>query len=99
MIMDQFGRKFSSFHTASDSSEENARFREIGMLTRALLDTEEALKRERESHQMTRSEFATSKLFRKKYESIVSSTSWRITAPLRAVFKLRKKILKLKIFN
>ena len=85
MIIDQVGRKSPSFHTASDALEENARFREIGMLTRALLDMEEALKRERESHQETRIELATSKLSSKKYESIISSTSWRITAPLRWV--------------
>jgi hypothetical protein len=75
----------------SPDTATTARIREIGMLTRALLEAEDALERERSAHQQTRAEMAQHEMAASNYAEILQSTSWRVTAPMRWVItKLRK---------
>lgn len=58
------------------------RFREIGMLTKYLVETEAALSAEREKHAISKEalEEALS-----GYQEMLESTSWKLTSPLRRV--------------
>ncbi|MEP3394132.1 MAG: hypothetical protein ABJN34_16715 [Litoreibacter sp.] len=65
--------------------------REIGMLTSALLEAEDALEREQAAHAALRGEIYQYENAARNYAEILHSTSWRVTAPMRwAVNKIRK---------
>lgn len=76
-------KQLSTRQTQALSEEQKIRFKEIGMLTRALLDAESRLEREINEHKVTRAALARAKHGDLRYLEILSSTSWRITAPLR----------------
>ena len=82
---------FSPQGTGSEKSQ-SARFREIAMLTRSLIEAEDALEQEKASHQETREALERAEYeVSQGYAAILSSTAWRVTAPLRwAVTKLRR---------
>lgn len=73
-------RTIEELETALD-----ARYREIGMLTKYLAETEDALAAERAAHEESRKALEQAELASQSYHEIVQSTSWRLTAPLRAV--------------
>ena len=61
-----------------------ARFREIGMLTRSLIEAEDAIEQERRAHEATRAALETAEFNASQgYQEMLQSTSWRVTAPLR----------------
>lgn len=60
-----------------------SRDKDLGLLSRALLEAEDALDGEREAHKKTHCELLSAQDSVRKFEEIISSTSWRITAPLR----------------
>lgn len=63
----------------------DARYREIGMLTKYLAETEDALAEERAAHAATRAALEQAEFASQSYHELIQSTSWRLTAPLRAV--------------
>ncbi|MFK7940771.1 MAG: hypothetical protein AB8B82_15420 [Roseovarius sp.] len=68
-----------------------ARFREIGMLTKSLIETQAELEQERAAHAETRRALEAAEFASRSYYEVVESTSWRLTAPLRTVMgKLRR---------
>lgn len=68
-----------------------AQIREIGMLTRALLDAEVALEREQVAHAALRNAMSEYEGAAGNYAEILQSTSWRVTAPMRwAITKMRR---------
>jgi len=67
-----------------------ARFRETGILTRSLIEAEDALEREREDHARTREALTRAEYASVSYQEVIASSSWRLTAPLRwTISKLR----------
>ncbi len=67
------------------SDLQNTRIRELGRLTRALIDAEDALDRERAAHEQTLSKMSLYEGAAGNYAEILQSTSWRVTAPMRWV--------------
>ncbi|QGX96765.1 hypothetical protein EI983_00145 (plasmid) [Roseovarius faecimaris] len=66
------------------------RYREIGMLTKYLAETQDALAEERAAHAQTREALEIAELASRSYHEVIQSTSWRMTAPLRAIMSRLK---------
>lgn len=84
-------QKLSSTLPANSKVAQTAQIREIGILTCALLDAEDALEQERAAHAATRAEMVQYETAMAHYAQMLQSTSWRVTAPMRwVVTKLRR---------
>lgn len=59
--------------------------REIGFLTKALVEVEDFLALERDAHKTTMNKLSHLQNYEQRYLNVINSTSWKITSPLRSV--------------
>lgn len=59
--------------------------REIGFLTKTLVEVEDSLALEQDAHKTALKKLANLQDYEQRYLNIMNSTSWKVTSPLRTI--------------